>query len=187
MAASAPGRSSAGGVMLRQTWSGNVFATRSLPGVIPRHQMCLLAQLKRAHDTGMAASPIAAALQLSPVFIGGIPRSGTTLLRSLLDGHPQLLVHPGRTGFFSIFVPAARGKNTKERIALAERTLRESGKAEADRGAGVIRDPAVHDRVLRELQSFVDEQRLRWRGVTESPVLGPAGNKEFLTWIEKAA
>jgi 23S rRNA (cytidine1920-2'-O)/16S rRNA (cytidine1409-2'-O)-methyltransferase len=63
----------------------------------------------------------------------------------------------------------------------------EAGKAEADRGAGVIRDPVVHDRVLRELQSFVDEQRLRWRGVTESPLLGPAGNKEFLTWIEKAA
>ena len=63
----------------------------------------------------------------------------------------------------------------------------EAGKAEADRGAGVIRDPAVHDRVLSELQSFVGEQRLHWRAVTESPVLGPAGNKEFLTWIEKAA
>jgi predicted rRNA methylase YqxC with S4 and FtsJ domains len=27
---------------------------------------------------------------------------------------------------------------------------------------------------------------LRWRGVTESPLLGPAGNKEFLALIEKA-
>ena len=64
----------------------------------------------------------------------------------------------------------------------------EAGKAEADRGAGVIRDPAVHERVLRELQSFVEEQGgLRWKGLTESPLLGPAGNKEFLVWIEKAA
>ncbi len=62
----------------------------------------------------------------------------------------------------------------------------EAGKAEADRGAGVIRDPAVHDRVLRELNTFVAEQKgLSWRGVTESPVLGPAGNKEFLVLIEK--
>jgi 23S rRNA (cytidine1920-2'-O)/16S rRNA (cytidine1409-2'-O)-methyltransferase len=62
----------------------------------------------------------------------------------------------------------------------------EAGKAEADKGAGVITDPAVHERVLRELQAFVAAQaELRWREVTESPLLGPAGNKEFLVLIEK--
>jgi 23S rRNA (cytidine1920-2'-O)/16S rRNA (cytidine1409-2'-O)-methyltransferase len=62
----------------------------------------------------------------------------------------------------------------------------EAGKAEADKGAGVITDAAVHERVLRELEEFVSKQTgLRWRGVTESPLLGPAGNKEFLALIEK--
>jgi 23S rRNA (cytidine1920-2'-O)/16S rRNA (cytidine1409-2'-O)-methyltransferase len=62
----------------------------------------------------------------------------------------------------------------------------EAGKAEADRGAGVIKDPAVHQRVLRELQEFVAARdNLRWVDVTESPLLGPAGNKEFLVLIEK--
>jgi 23S rRNA (cytidine1920-2'-O)/16S rRNA (cytidine1409-2'-O)-methyltransferase len=62
----------------------------------------------------------------------------------------------------------------------------EAGKAEADRGAGVITDPAIHARVLREIEEFVGRQPgLRWRGVTESPLLGPAGNKEFLALIEK--
>ena len=61
----------------------------------------------------------------------------------------------------------------------------EAGKAEADRGAGVIRDPAIHQRVLRELNEFVAARpAMRWLGVTESPVLGPAGNKEFLVLIE---
>jgi 23S rRNA (cytidine1920-2'-O)/16S rRNA (cytidine1409-2'-O)-methyltransferase len=61
----------------------------------------------------------------------------------------------------------------------------EAGKAEADRGAGVIRDPAIHERVLRELNQFVGAlPGLGWLGVTESPVLGPAGNKEFLVLIE---
>jgi len=61
----------------------------------------------------------------------------------------------------------------------------EAGKDEADRGAGVIRDPAIHERVLRELNQFVAARpALRWLGVTESPVLGPAGNKEFLVLIE---
>ncbi len=60
----------------------------------------------------------------------------------------------------------------------------EAGKKEADRGAGVIRDTSVHERVLRELEEFVRGFG-RWVGVTESPILGPAGNKEFLVLIEK--
>jgi 23S rRNA (cytidine1920-2'-O)/16S rRNA (cytidine1409-2'-O)-methyltransferase len=62
----------------------------------------------------------------------------------------------------------------------------EAGKAEADRGAGVIRDPAIHQRVVRELEGFVSgHPGLRWRGITESPVTGPAGNREFLALIER--
>jgi 23S rRNA (cytidine1920-2'-O)/16S rRNA (cytidine1409-2'-O)-methyltransferase len=64
----------------------------------------------------------------------------------------------------------------------------EAGKAEADKGAGVITDPAVHARILRELEAFVSARpELRWCGVTESPLLGPAGNKEFLVLLEKTA
>jgi len=63
----------------------------------------------------------------------------------------------------------------------------EAGKVEADRGAGVIRDPVIHQRVLSELNEFVTTcGGLRWLGVTESPLLGPAGNKEFLALIENS-
>lgn len=63
----------------------------------------------------------------------------------------------------------------------------EAGKAEADKGAGVIRDPAIHERVLRELRGFVEGLRgWQWRGVTESPLRGPAGNVEFLVLLENA-
>jgi 23S rRNA (cytidine1920-2'-O)/16S rRNA (cytidine1409-2'-O)-methyltransferase len=62
----------------------------------------------------------------------------------------------------------------------------EAGKAEADRGEGVISDPAIHARILEELSEFVAKiDRVEWRGVVESPLLGPAGNKEFLVLIEK--
>jgi len=44
----------------------------------------------------------------------------------------------------------------------------------------------VHQRVIRELQEFVRNiDGASWLGLTESPVLGPAGNQEFLTLIEK--
>jgi 23S rRNA (cytidine1920-2'-O)/16S rRNA (cytidine1409-2'-O)-methyltransferase len=62
----------------------------------------------------------------------------------------------------------------------------EAGKAEADKGRGVISDPKIHERVLAELREFVSAQAgLCWRDVVESPLLGPAGNKEFLVLIEK--
>jgi len=64
----------------------------------------------------------------------------------------------------------------------------EAGKKEAARGKGVITDPVVHARVLRELEEFTTrETPLAWRGVTESPLLGPAGNKEFLVLLETGA
>jgi len=71
-------------------------------------------------------------------------------------------------------------------VALAKPQF-EAGKAEADRGAGVITNPAIHERVLAELQDAAASlPGLAWRGVTESPLLGPAGNKEFLLLLEKA-
>jgi 23S rRNA (cytidine1920-2'-O)/16S rRNA (cytidine1409-2'-O)-methyltransferase len=62
----------------------------------------------------------------------------------------------------------------------------EAGKEEADRGEGVISDPAIHARVLRELEDFTAAlPGVRWCSTTDSPLLGPAGNKEFLVLIEK--
>jgi 23S rRNA (cytidine1920-2'-O)/16S rRNA (cytidine1409-2'-O)-methyltransferase len=62
----------------------------------------------------------------------------------------------------------------------------EAGKAEADKGRGVIRDPRVHRRVLDELHTFVNEESpLEWVAETESPLTGPAGNKEFLVLLNK--
>jgi 23S rRNA (cytidine1920-2'-O)/16S rRNA (cytidine1409-2'-O)-methyltransferase len=62
----------------------------------------------------------------------------------------------------------------------------EAGKAEADKGAGVIRDPRIHERVVAELAQFVAGLAgLHWVATTESPIFGPAGNKEFLALIEK--
>jgi hypothetical protein len=40
----------------------------------------------------------------SPVFLTGFPKSGTTLLLSLLDGHPDLNVFPKETLFFQFAV-----------------------------------------------------------------------------------
>ena len=62
----------------------------------------------------------------------------------------------------------------------------EAGKAEADKGQGVIRDPQVHRRVLDELRAFVDDESpLEWVAEIESPLTGPAGNREFLVLLNR--
>ena len=87
-----------------------------------------------------------------------------------------------------ILPPAVPLLKTEGKIVALIKPQFEAGKAEADKGRGVITDPVVHERVLAELREFVAAQSgLCWRGVVESPLLGPAGNKEFLTLIEKVA
>ena len=86
-----------------------------------------------------------------------------------------------------ILPPAVALLRPAGRIVALIKPQFEAGKAEADKGAGVITDPAIHERVIRELQEFTGSiPQLTWRSVTPSPLLGPAGNREFLALIEKA-
>jgi len=55
----------------------------------------------------------------------------------------------------------------------------EAGRAEVGKG-GVVRDPEVHERVCAEARAWVESRGWRVVGVTESPITGPEGNKEFL-------
>lgn len=55
----------------------------------------------------------------------------------------------------------------------------EAGRAEVGKG-GVVRDPDVHARVCGEVQLWIASQGWRVLGVTESPITGPEGNREFL-------
>ena len=60
----------------------------------------------------------------------------------------------------------------------------EAGKAEVDRGEGVITNPEVHARVLQELQDWLPQHTpFRVLGLTDSPIHGREGNKEFLLYL----
>ena len=84
-----------------------------------------------------------------------------------------------------ILPPAVALLKTEGKIVALVKPQFEAGKAEADKGRGVIRDASIHERILEELRQFAGEINLDWRGSVESPLEGPAGNKEFLVLIEK--
>jgi 23S rRNA (cytidine1920-2'-O)/16S rRNA (cytidine1409-2'-O)-methyltransferase len=44
---------------------------------------------------------------------------------------------------------------------------------------GVVREPGLHQAVVSKLERFCRDQGLAVEGVTESPLLGPKGNREF--------
>ena len=60
----------------------------------------------------------------------------------------------------------------------------EVGKGRVGKG-GVVRDPALHAEVLADLQARADGWQLEVKGVTESPLRGPKGNKEFFLYVQK--
>jgi 23S rRNA (cytidine1920-2'-O)/16S rRNA (cytidine1409-2'-O)-methyltransferase len=56
----------------------------------------------------------------------------------------------------------------------------EVGKAQVGKG-GVVREPALHDAVCARIAHWLgDEQGWQVLGITESPITGPKGNREFL-------
>ena len=61
----------------------------------------------------------------------------------------------------------------------------EAGREEVGKG-GVVRDPAVHQRVCDETVAWVQSKGWRVCGVERSPITGPEGNVEFLLGAIKA-
>ena len=59
----------------------------------------------------------------------------------------------------------------------------EAGRSAVARGAGVIRDPAVHRQVLLDVLGDAQNQGYSMHGLIRSPLLGPKGNSEFLAWL----
>lgn len=60
----------------------------------------------------------------------------------------------------------------------------EAGKGQVGKG-GVVRDPAIHESVLRQALQAGTEAGFTTHGLTRSPLTGPAGNIEFLALMLK--
>ena len=60
----------------------------------------------------------------------------------------------------------------------------EVGRGEVGKG-GVVRDPALHRKVIDRISQFCRESGFEVLGVVESPILGPKGNKEFFIYLKK--
>ena len=60
----------------------------------------------------------------------------------------------------------------------------EAGKEDVGK-KGVVRDPAVHTKVIDRIIALCERLKLEVQGICESPITGPAGNKEFFVYAIK--
>ncbi|MGB8427437.1 MAG: TlyA family RNA methyltransferase [Desulfobacterales bacterium] len=60
----------------------------------------------------------------------------------------------------------------------------EVGKGQVGKG-GVVRDPVRHRQVIDRLTAFFSHLPLSVKAVTDSPISGPKGNKEFLIHMQR--
>ena len=60
----------------------------------------------------------------------------------------------------------------------------EAGRADVGK-KGVVRDRAVHERVLNEMAAFFPTAGYTLMGLDYSPIRGPEGNIEYLAWLRK--
>ena len=74
-------------------------------------------------------------------------------------------------------------KNRGTVVALIKPQF-EVGRGEVGKG-GVVRDPEKHIAVIESIGTLAKALNLETVGVTESPITGPKGNREFLVYLKK--
>jgi 23S rRNA (cytidine1920-2'-O)/16S rRNA (cytidine1409-2'-O)-methyltransferase len=60
----------------------------------------------------------------------------------------------------------------------------EAKKEEVERG-GLITNPKVHERIIKEVTSGIESHGFKLIGVIDSPIEGSTGNKEFLAYFKR--
>lgn len=109
------------------------------------------------------------------------------LARSALPGPAELATIDA--SFISLKLILPRVKELlaarHEIIALIKPQF-EVGKGKVGKG-GVVRAPEEHARVIGEIQASAAAIGYETVGITESPLLGPKGNKEFLIYLRARA
>ena len=130
-------------------------------------------------------SPLA---HLKPLFILGLPRSGTTLLMSLLDGHGQILAAMGDSRFFKWYF-GTRFHSPKRRARQAERVLLHMFRPEGAYYRRLL-SHIPHAQVFQEFRTALAASAQRPRDYLEATLaaLAKASRQQadgLVYWLEK--
>ncbi len=95
---------------------------------------------------------------------------------------PDLVVIDVSFISLKLVLPAVKELAPRADVVALIKPQFEVGKGQVGKG-GVVRDPAQHRTVLREVLRWAREHGFAVRGLIRSPIQGPAGNVEFLAHL----
>jgi 23S rRNA (cytidine1920-2'-O)/16S rRNA (cytidine1409-2'-O)-methyltransferase len=108
-----------------------------------------------------------------------------TLEREALDEVPSLAVIDASFISLTLVLPKVLTLIAPRGVVIALiKPQFEVGKGKVGKG-GVVRDPALHAEVVQRLQVEAETWGVEVKGVIDSPLLGPKGNKEFFFCLQK--
>ena len=147
---------------------------------------CILQKgAKKVYAVDVGYGQLAWRLQKDPRVINLERRNIRYLPREEVQEETDLIVVD--TSFISIekFLPHLLGFLKRGGVILSLiKPQFEVGKGEVGKG-GVVRDKALHEKVIDRISNFSRGLGLTVLGVTESPLLGPKGNREFFVYLKK--
>jgi Sulfotransferase family len=138
-----------------------VVRTRSklgfVPNVLPSQSSIVASILAQAHARRRRGRAAGQPHPPAP-FIVGSPRSGTTLLRLMLDSHPQLAIPP-ETGFLPQGLATLFGSDERQRQSFSEAIINFPPEAPGWRDFGIERDAFMSE--LRTITPFHVDEAIR--------------------------
>jgi 23S rRNA (cytidine1920-2'-O)/16S rRNA (cytidine1409-2'-O)-methyltransferase len=147
---------------------------------------CILQRgAKKVYAVDVGYGQLAWRLQKDPRVVNLERRNIRYLQREEIQEETDLILID--TSFISVekFLPHLLGflKRGGSILSLIKPQF-EVGKGEVGKG-GVVRDKALHEKVIDRISNFSRGLGLTVLGVTESPLLGPKGNREFFIYLKK--
>lgn len=84
-----------------------------------------------------------------------------------------------------ILIPARNLLKEKGRMVCLIKPQFEAGREKVGK-KGVVREPGIHEEVVRKIIVYAEQVGFAVKGLTFSPIKGPEGNIEYLVYLEKA-
>lgn len=147
---------------------------------------CLLQRgASKVYAVDVGYGQLAWSLRTDPRVVN-LERTNIRNLRSEdLPERPDLAVIDASFISLSIVLPATLSLLTADAIVVALiKPQFEVGKGAVGKG-GVVRDTDQHEQVVSKIRRLAEQSGCHVIGITESPILGPKGNKEFLICLQK--
>ena len=149
-------------------------------------EVCLARGARRVFSVDVGRDQLHPRLRDDPRVVNLEATDARDLTRALIDESPGLVVCDASFIGLAKVLPAVLdlAEPGADLVTLVKPQF-EAGPADVGKG-GLVRDEAVHSRVLEEVTAWLQTQGWILQATADSPIAGGEGQREFLVWAHHA-